>query len=360
MKKILVCLTYYLPNISGLTRYVEIVATKMNECNYQVAIICSGTGDQLKKERLDGVEVNRIFGFSVGKGVIMPMYFFRSRKLVKETDMVWINLPSVESAILSFWSWIYKKPTIVTYHCKFESGKRWLNKLIQLFELIPLNYAQYIIVNTLDYVIGNNILTRYRKKLVEIYPPIVVKIPTVRIKRRKKVIGFLGRISQEKNIELLINVLEGLPKDMVLEIAGPTEIVGEKKYRNKIESLIKKNSRIKVLGKINSIENFLRSISCLILPSSSTLESFGMVQAEALLCGCPVIATNLPGIRIPIMMTKGGFLFESGIVDDLAHKILLAIRNPIEIDVKKISKLFCIDNTIYQYKNMFLKLENGL
>ena len=41
------------------------------------------------------------------------------------------------------------------------------------------------------------------------------------------------------------------------------------------------------------------------LPINST-ESFGMVQVEAMTCGTPVVASDLPGVRQPARMTGMG------------------------------------------------------
>ena len=51
------------------------------------------------------------------------------------------------------------------------------------------------------------------------------------------------------------------------------------------------------------MSSFYKSIDLLVLPSINQTEAFGMVQAEAI-AGTPVIAGNLPGVRIPIKLTK--------------------------------------------------------
>ncbi len=42
------------------------------------------------------------------------------------------------------------------------------------------------------------------------------------------------------------------------------------------------------------------------LPSVNSTESFGLVQVEAMLCGTPVVASALPGVRQPVLVTGMG------------------------------------------------------
>ena len=60
--------------------------------------------------------------------------------------------------------------------------------------------------------------------------------------------------------------------------------------------------------------------SCLAVTSDSG-ESFSLTAIEAMSCGCPVIASNIPGVRGRVENEKTGWLFESGNVDDLTKKL---------------------------------------
>ena len=51
---------------------------------------------------------------------------------------------------------------------------------------------------------------------------------------------------------------------------------------------------------------FYAACDCLTLPSVNSTESFGLVQVEAMLCGTPVVASALPGVRQPVPVTGMG------------------------------------------------------
>jgi glycosyltransferase involved in cell wall biosynthesis len=88
-----------------------------------------------------------------------------------------------------------------------------------------------------------------------------------------------------------------------------------------------------------------------VLPSCNELESFGMVSAEAIKCCCPVIASNRPGIRVPVMISQYGSLFDESNFDDLVNKIKTVASNKIIFD-NKINNLFKLEDFFENYKKI--------
>ncbi|OGL88378.1 hypothetical protein A3H75_03430 [Candidatus Uhrbacteria bacterium RIFCSPLOWO2_02_FULL_51_9] len=54
-----------------------------------------------------------------------------------------------------------------------------------------------------------------------------------------------------------------------------------------------------------------------ILPSTDRSEAFGIVLIEAMACGTPVIASDLPGVRTVVERVHGGVLVPVGIASSL-------------------------------------------
>lgn len=112
---------------------------------------------------------------------------------------------------------------------------------------------------------------------------------------RKRKVLFLSRIHPKKGIELLISAWESidfeLRKNWIIDIAGN----GENEYVNQINNLIKIKgfeNQIKIVGPKFGQEklSLYHSADLFVLPTYS--ENFGIVIAEALSCGIPVITTK--------------------------------------------------------------------
>lgn len=111
------------------------------------------------------------------------------------------------------------------------------------------------------------------------------------------VVLFMSRLSPEKGLDLLIPVWADLVKRAtykaaILVIAGPDD----RGYRQVVERVIDKYNvgpRVLLTGMVRGREKLalLRRADIFILPSYS--ENFGIVVAEALACGTPVITTTV-------------------------------------------------------------------
>jgi len=107
-------------------------------------------------------------------------------------------------------------------------------------------------------------------------------------------IGFIGRISPEKNVYNLVKAIKILLDrnvNLELDIYGDTR---NEEYLRKVENLISEsnlNEKISLRGKSNDIKAVYKSIDILCLISD--YEGFSNVLSEALSCGVPIITSNI-------------------------------------------------------------------
>ena len=52
--------------------------------------------------------------------------------------------------------------------------------------------------------------------------------------------------------------------------------------------------------------SFYTCIDVLVVPSINSTEAFGLVQVEAMMMGVPVVASDLPGVRVPVQKQGWG------------------------------------------------------
>ncbi len=117
--------------------------------------------------------------------------------------------------------------------------------------------------------------------------------------------GFLGRLHPKKNIELLIAALTLLPRQVTLRIAGD----GDGDYRRQLEAMVDAagvGERVTWCGFLTggAKETFLAEIDLLAMPSR--YECFGMVAAEAMAAGTPVLVSPETGVAATVAETRAG------------------------------------------------------
>ena len=119
-------------------------------------------------------------------------------------------------------------------------------------------------------------------------------------------IGYLGRLHQKKNLDLLIEALANLDADVSLTVAGTGPEEGALKAK---AATLGVADRINWLGFIHDKEAFFAQIDILVMPSE--YECFGMAAAEAIVDGIPVIVSRETGIAEIIERNGGGQIIES-------------------------------------------------
>lgn len=368
--KILITTPYYLPNISGITIYINILAEELVKNGHDVTLLTNRHDNStVETETVAGVKIKRMWSpIRIGKGLVAPCLIFDALREIRKVDVVNCHLPQPESMVYAILGKIMGKKVILTHHTDLSFWKGINNKLIDggvfVFQVIAAVFADNIISYTKDYAKNSYYLKLFLKKVIAVYPPIKFEclINQKKSKNDKYIIGFCGRIAKQKGLEVLARSCNYLDKKIGKEnyeiwLAGPREVIGEN-YGKTFEHKFKKRiiSNFKFLDKIKreNLPNFYHDIDLLVLPSNDRLESFGWVQIEAMLCGTPCVATDLPGMRIPVMETKMGELFEDNNPKDLANKIVMVLKNGKKKYVLNKNKvIFDYKNSIKKYIEIF-------
>lgn len=345
--KILFFSPYFTPYISGVTVASHKIFEVLSNNNKTTILTFKYQKQLLSKEKMDGFIVRRMpYLFKISKGFISPQSWWFFYKFIKKTDLVILNLPSLEGLPLAILAKFFGIKIIAILNCQVDLGSGIINRLIsnilRLAVLFQLCLCDKFITYTKDYFLSLNLPSLIGKKAVFILPPInqaaVDKYFQKKLKQKKQNqiwLGFAGRIAREKGIEYLIKAVSQLDNSnkYSLVFAGPygNKVAGEATYYEYIVRLLKKfDLAYHFLGILSHEEMvaFYQELDLLILPSINNTEAFGMVQLEAMLQGTPVITTDLPGVRVSIKETGMGKIVEPKNTKDLALAISEIISTP--------------------------------
>lgn len=135
-----------------------------------------------------------------------------------------------------------------------------------------------------------------------------------------KVIGSVGRLDKQKQPWKLLDTLSelhhsGVPAYLVLIGRGELET----SLRNQARKLGLENY-VLFAGYVNDVENLFPALDLHLLLSKN--EGFGIVTAEAMAAGIPVMGSDVPGTRDVLMGMKGGILLKSTNTRSIAKQIL--------------------------------------
>lgn len=205
-------------------------------------------------------------------------------------------------------------PVLMTLHGAInEIGKKHFT-LFQNPSLVPISNAQKSFAPGLNYTD-----TIYNGINFDGYPY---------GEKAEPFLLFVGRICPEKGVHIAIEVAEktGLP----LIIAAKYEPTINKDY---FEKLIKPklSEKIQWIGEVDAeTRNELFSKALVSLHPVTWPEPFGLTLAEAMACGCPVIAFNQGSIPEVIWNEKTGFVVSN------AQEMVTAVGK-----IETISRDFC-------------------
>jgi glycosyltransferase involved in cell wall biosynthesis len=329
---------------------------------------------------IDGVRVIRApVLFRVSKGVIMPSFSFLAWRLIREHDVLSIHLPQFEASLLSLLGRLAGRPVVLTYHCDLQLPKGWFNRVVDKVVFVS-NYlagqlAQAAVAYTQDFAEHSHFLSRFLDKVRVIPPPDIMPAAdpanedAFRLEHDldgRQVVGMAARLATEKGVEVLIEamprLLQAFPRLKVLFAGQYEDVMGEEAYYNRLMPMIAElgPEHWEFLGTLNQAQMpaFYAACDVLVVPSLNSTESFGLVQVEAMLCGTPSIASNLPGVRQPPKMTGMGEVTPIGDSEALAESIIRIIQRPKDYARPRVAiqDTFSLERTVSGYEALFEEL----
>jgi glycosyltransferase involved in cell wall biosynthesis len=106
-------------------------------------------------------------------------------------------------------------------------------------------------------------------------------------------------------------------------------VMGETFFEECLPLIEAQRDHVTFLGNMAMAQmpNFYRMCDVCSVPSTNSTESWGMWQSESMLCGTPVVTTDLPGVRESVRVTGMGELVRPHDPESLADALATVLTN---------------------------------
>lgn len=312
----------FYPIEGGVDKVMLDLTNGLSERGIQCDMLCAANGSpQVIRLNEHGRIVATKTAFKLAATYFSFSMISFMREHVHEYDVVHIHHPDPMACFALFFSG-YQGKVVLHWHSDILKQKVLL-QFYKPFQQWLIKRADRVVGTTPVYVAKSGALADVQDKVD--YIPIGVadvsldKSDPEAIRKRypgKKIVYSLGRLVGYKGYEYLVESAKYLPEDYVVLIGGRGPLM--KELQNRIENLGLRE-KVHLLGYIKEEEfaGYYQACDVFCLSSIWKTEAFAIVQVEAMSCGKPVVATEIPesgvswvnrhgysGLNVPIMNAK--------------------------------------------------------
>lgn len=375
--KILIALLYYFPHRTGLTIHVQRVAEELARRGHEVTVLTARYHISLPRDEVihNGVRIVRLWTppVAISRGMIMPAYPWAALGLMMQHDVVWVNVPMLETALLGVLSKLTGRKIVATHHGDLILPDGFANRVIRdvmfgFYKFMARQAAQ-LVAYSRDYAEHSYYLKPFLDKVTVISPPVHLPLPNPqRVEEWRAewsndggpIIGFASRFVEEKRPDLLLRALEVINQtypNARIVFVGEYPVKYEQDFWERHQPLVQ-NYRDQLVfpGMMNDAQSMADFYAaCDVLALTSDSECFALVQVEAMLSGTPVVMTNIPGGRVPVMETGMGKLATAGDWRSIGEALVEVLQNREQYIKPRafIEEKFSFKDTVDRYEKVF-------
>lgn len=322
--------------VGGLEKVLIGIVNELDKTKYDITVMTGTNNQELKSKLNENIKYKCLFNKRF-KGLDRILIYFNSKILHKlfinnNYDVEISFQEGYPTKIISGANkatkkicWLHNDPKYYDFNLPFykkkykeKKGIEKFDEIIAVSNYIAQNYQKYLDLNKKINVIYNFIdfekIIKYSQE----------KIDDLNNSNEIYRICFVGRLSEEKQIVLLIDSIEFLKKkynNIELIIVGDGH---QKEYINELIKYKKANRYIKLIGKRDNPYPYIKKSALLVCSSKS--ESFCLVIGEAIALNIPVLSTRCGGPEEILENGKYGMLVENS-KDGLVYGIEEMINN---------------------------------
>jgi len=328
---------------------------------FNIYILSPGSPITKNCETIDGIKIYRFMYFLKKQQSLV--YGDSILQNIKNNKLLFIQIPFfIISELFNLYKIIIReKINIVHAHWAFPQGfiaavlKKMLNmkykviitihggdiygiRNIFLRKIMFWAFNNSDLINPVSYAVKNEIMKGNINKSIPIRI-LSMGVDTSKFNRKKqsnhirkkfnleKYLIYVGRLSEKKGVKYLIEAMA-----MILELYPKMKliVVGDGKEKDKLIKLshdLNINENIIFTGIVpnNELINYYSEAYISVFPSQS--EGLGLVIIESMLCECPVIASDVGGIKELVINEKTGLLIDQKSSKQIAATVIRFMKD---------------------------------
>jgi glycosyltransferase involved in cell wall biosynthesis len=365
-KVVMVADTYY-PKVDGVLRFMEEFMKHAHEFNLKLLVPKFSEVIKFPEIEVEFLPLGKRLEMFTYKSTELSMRTFRKVKsVIQEADVVFIQeLGPVGVLAMRYAKKLGKKTVLYVHNTPWEFLQEYFSlrsisrKLMRKFFVSMYNKADLLLIPYLE--LKQELVDVGVKSKIEVARLGVdvdkFKPTTERALAKQKlglpnklVIGYVGRISQEKNTLILLRAFKRLRRGFLLMVGdGNKELV--KKFKN--------SANCRVTGFVSDVEKYLQAMDVFVMPSLT--ETTSLATLEAMSTGLPVITSKVGFMKSYIVKGHNGMFFpknSSSMLSLKLDKILddIEMREKLGINARKTVEFsFAWDRSIQRINQLLLR-----
>lgn len=333
------------PTRDGVVACIDVMKSLFDSNGIESVIVAPDPGRP--EDRIDGVQYFRSVKFRKYEGYFVPIYPSNKVQVIQDIDPDVVHIQGV--ALMALKGIIaahhLKIPVIMTFHTMVGDTMKYYSPV-----KIPEKSAEKLVWKYIRYI------TKWVDMIVAPTPSIEAEIRSHGIRKEiriiptpvdtetfspdidhskvtekyglegKRVIICAGRVSYEKNIDILVRSMKELDGDVVLMIVGGGPAIESLKELSHGLGL---DDRVIFTGYVpESIAPYYAAAD--VAATASRFETQCLTALEAMSTGLPVVCANERAFRDYIRDGENGYLFDNT-VEDCVRKLKLALDSGDEL-----------------------------
>ncbi|HET9941366.1 MAG TPA: glycosyltransferase family 4 protein [Candidatus Eisenbacteria bacterium] len=329
MKPLRVCLVLWSGGIGGAETWMLALARSLRRRGVDAGVLFIGSPEPLASQ-LDTVPWSTL-GLERGAQVILKPRTFASL----------VDRIGPDAALLPATGYLARMLRIGGYRGRIaaiEHGSAlqlghqiWWRRWVRSIDMLSGRGVSDVLIAPSDFMLHRLRRLSRATRYARIYPGIRLDRFTpgsgAAGTSRDITIGCAARLIDGKGVDVLLKAVArlGVATPVALQIAGDGPM---KRELIQLARDLGLERVTRFLGSVPDMPAFWRSCDVAVVPSSTWVESFGMVAAEAMACGMPVLASRQGGLPELVLDGSTGYLFEPGDHEQLADLLARYAKDP--------------------------------